>query len=88
MLRLLGFEEGHACLLDRRSAARPENRHASAGREPWFVLMAIENSEHLETAVADPRRAFRGEETPAELATLLNDGLDRIIDAEDDPVGR
>jgi PHD/YefM family antitoxin component YafN of YafNO toxin-antitoxin module len=49
-------------------------------RKPRFVLMALEDYERLRSVTADPRRAYRIEETPAELVTLLNAGLDRIID--------
>jgi PHD/YefM family antitoxin component YafN of YafNO toxin-antitoxin module len=48
-------------------------------RKPRFVLMAIEDFERLRTA-SDPRRAYRIEETPRELADLLITGLDRIVD--------
>jgi prevent-host-death family protein len=48
-------------------------------RKPRFVLMAIEDFERLRSA-GDPRRAYRVEETPRELADLLAAGLDEIID--------
>lgn len=55
-------------------------------RKPRFVLMAIEDFERLRGA-ADPRKAYRVEETPRELADVLIAGLDRLIDdkgSEDD----
>jgi prevent-host-death family protein len=49
-------------------------------RKPRFVLMAIEDFERLRAAGSDPRRAYRVEETPSELADLLITGLNRIVD--------
>jgi len=54
-------------------------------RKARFVLMAIEDFERLKAANPDPRRAYRVEETPPDLAGLLIAGLDRIIDRADDP---
>jgi prevent-host-death family protein len=48
-------------------------------RKPRFVLMAIEDFERLRAAHLDPRRAYRVEETPRELADHLVAGLDRIV---------
>jgi hypothetical protein len=48
-------------------------------RKPRFVLMALEDFERLKTINPDPRKAYLTEETPPELATLIVDGLDRII---------
>jgi prevent-host-death family protein len=48
-------------------------------RKPRFVLMAIEDFERLQAAGTDPRKAYRVEETPRELADLLVAGLDRIV---------
>jgi prevent-host-death family protein len=48
-------------------------------RKPRFVLMAIEDFERLRAAHLDPRRVYRVEETPRELADLLVAGLDRIV---------
>ena len=48
-------------------------------RKPRFVLMAIEDFDRLRAA-SDPRKAYRVEETPRELAGLLIAGLDRIVD--------
>lgn len=53
-------------------------------RKPRFVLMAVEDFERLTGGNPDPRKAYRVEETPPELAGLLADGLDRIIAGEDD----
>jgi prevent-host-death family protein len=49
-------------------------------RKPRFVLMAIEDFERLRAAGTDPRKAYRVEETPRELAEPLITGLDRILD--------
>ena len=49
-------------------------------RKPRFVLMAIEDFQRLQAAGNDPRKAYRVEETPRELADLLTTGLDRIVD--------
>jgi len=54
-------------------------------RKARFVLMAIEDFERLKAANRDPRRAYRVEETPPDLAGLLIAGLDRIIDRADEP---
>jgi len=51
-------------------------------RKARFVLMAVEDYERLKADSADPRRAYRTDETPADLAALLVAGLDRIIDGE------
>jgi PHD/YefM family antitoxin component YafN of YafNO toxin-antitoxin module len=48
-------------------------------RKSRFVLMAVEDFERLKHAAADSRKAYRSEETPAELADILMEGLDRII---------
>jgi len=53
-------------------------------RKARFVLMAIEDFERLKAANPDPRRAYRVEETPPDLAGLLIAGLDRIIDRADE----
>jgi prevent-host-death family protein len=47
-------------------------------RKPRFVLMAIEDFERLRNA-GDPRKAYRVEETPRELADILVAGLVRIV---------
>jgi prevent-host-death family protein len=52
-------------------------------RKPRFILMAIEDFERLQSRRPDPRKAHRIEETPPELATMLIDELDRIIDGAD-----
>jgi hypothetical protein len=57
-------------------------------RRARFVLMAIEDFERLKGANPDPRRAYRTDETPAELAGLVIAGLDRIIDGTDEPDGK
>ena len=56
-------------------------------RKPRFVLMALEDFERLKTANADPRKVYRVEETPDDLAELLAKGLDGIINGEDEPNG-
>jgi PHD/YefM family antitoxin component YafN of YafNO toxin-antitoxin module len=48
-------------------------------RKPRFVLMAIEDFNRLRAA-ADPRRAYRTEETPPELADIFLAALDKIAD--------
>jgi prevent-host-death family protein len=53
-------------------------------RKPRFVLMAIEDFERLTSQMRDPRRAFRVEETPAEFAHAMIEGLDKIIGGDDD----
>jgi PHD/YefM family antitoxin component YafN of YafNO toxin-antitoxin module len=53
-------------------------------RKPRSVLMALEDFERLKSVSADPRRAYRVEETPPELIALLSAGLHRVIDGEDD----
>jgi hypothetical protein len=57
-------------------------------RKARFVLMAIEDFERLNAANPDPRRAYRTEETPPELARLIVAGLDRIIDGNDEGDGK
>lgn len=55
-------------------------------RKPRFVLMAIEDYERLRMTHPDPRKAYRADETPPEMAGLLADGLERLIEGErDDP---
>jgi hypothetical protein len=54
-------------------------------RKVRFVLMAMEDFERLRAANPDPRRAYRVEETPPELAGLIVGGLDRIIGGQDEP---
>lgn len=56
-------------------------------RKPRFVLMALEDFERLKATNPDPRRAYRMEETPPELARLLASELDRIVEGEDEPDG-
>ena len=56
-------------------------------RKPRFVLMAVEDFERLKDGNPDPRKAYRMEETPPELAGLLADGLDRIIAGDDSDDG-
>jgi prevent-host-death family protein len=50
-------------------------------RKPRFVLMAVEEFDKLRNP--DPRRAYRVEDTPPELAKLIADGLQKIIDGDD-----
>jgi len=57
-------------------------------RKARFVLMAMEDFERLKAGNPDPRRTYRVEETPPELASLLVAGLDRIIDGTDEPDGK
>jgi hypothetical protein len=52
-------------------------------RKPRFVLMAIEDIERLRIGRPDPRQAYRVDETPPDLAILLAEELDRIIDNPD-----
>lgn len=47
---------------------------------PRFVLMAIEDYDRLQARAADPRRAFRVDQAPDDLAQLLTEGLDRLIE--------
>jgi PHD/YefM family antitoxin component YafN of YafNO toxin-antitoxin module len=56
-------------------------------RKTRFVLMAVEDFERLKTANPDPRKAYRIEETPPEIAGLLADGLDRLIADDDESDG-
>jgi PHD/YefM family antitoxin component YafN of YafNO toxin-antitoxin module len=53
-------------------------------RKTRFVLMAIEDFDRLQNANPDPRKAYRIEETPPELAKLISEGLQNIIDGNDD----
>ena len=53
-------------------------------RKPRFVLMAVEDFERLRGANPDPRKAYRTQETPDELAGFLVDKLDRLIAGKDD----
>jgi hypothetical protein len=53
-------------------------------RKRRFVLMAIEDFQRLSVGGKDPRKAYRVDETPPELASLLVTGLDRIIDGSED----
>ncbi len=53
-------------------------------RKPRFVLMAIEDFERMRAAKPDPRKAYRTEETPPELAEFLGTALDRIIRGDPD----
>ena len=52
-------------------------------RKPRFVMMAIEDFEKLQNPYPDPRKVYRVEETPPELAKLISEGLQRIIDGDD-----
>jgi len=52
-------------------------------RKPRFVLMAIEDFDRLRRGRQDPRKAYLVDETPTELAVMLADGLDQIIDGSD-----
>ncbi|MBV8977254.1 MAG: type II toxin-antitoxin system prevent-host-death family antitoxin [Alphaproteobacteria bacterium] len=52
-------------------------------RKPRFVLMAVEDFEKLQGGNPDPRRAYRIEETPPELAKLIAKGLDKITGSKD-----
>lgn len=52
-------------------------------RKARFVLMALEDFERLKTANPDSRKAYRVEETPSELASLLVGALDKIIEGGD-----
>ena len=52
-------------------------------RKARFVLMAIEDFERLQISRPDPRKAYLVEETPPELAAMLAEGLDRIIEGAD-----
>ncbi|MBV9989709.1 MAG: type II toxin-antitoxin system Phd/YefM family antitoxin [Alphaproteobacteria bacterium] len=52
-------------------------------RKPRFVMMAIEDYEKLQHGSPDPRRAYRIEETPPELARMIEDGLQKILDGDD-----
>jgi hypothetical protein len=52
-------------------------------RKARFVLMAVEEFERLRNPHPDPRRAYRVEDTPPELAKLIADGLQKIIDGDD-----
>ncbi len=53
-------------------------------RKQRFVLLAIEDFERLKAGSPDPRRAYAADETPADLAEILVQGLDRIIASEPD----
>jgi PHD/YefM family antitoxin component YafN of YafNO toxin-antitoxin module len=52
-------------------------------RKPRFILMALEDFERLKAINPDPRRVYRIDETPPELASLIADSLDKIIVGED-----
>jgi PHD/YefM family antitoxin component YafN of YafNO toxin-antitoxin module len=56
-------------------------------RKPRFILMAIEDFERLRDA-GDPRKAYRVEETPRELAERLLAGLGRMLDDKSPTGGR
>ena len=56
-------------------------------RKRRFVLMAIEDFQQLKATGQDPRKSYRVEETPPELANLLIAGLDQIIEGKDDADG-
>jgi hypothetical protein len=45
--------------------------------------MAMEDFERLRIGRPDSRKAYRVEETPDELVTLIAAGLDRIVDGTD-----
>lgn len=47
------------------------------GRKGHFVLMTAERFERMKRS--DPRRVYRTDETPPELAKLLLKGLDNLI---------
>jgi hypothetical protein len=57
-------------------------------RKARFVLMAIEDFERLKAANPDPRRTYRVEDTPPELADVIVAGLDRIIAGSDESNGK
>jgi hypothetical protein len=70
---------------------KPETRPwlaKSQHRKARFVLMAIEDFERLTAGNPDPRRAYRAEDTPPELAKLIGEGLDRIIAGSDEADGQ
>jgi hypothetical protein len=48
----------------------------------------MDEFERRTAANPDPRRAYRIEETPPELAKMIAAGLDRIIDGADDADGK
>jgi len=50
-------------------------------QKPRFVLMSVEHYERL-TGAADPRRAHGPGETPADIAALFADELDRLARGE------
>lgn len=47
-------------------------------RKPRFVMMAVEDYEKMRNP--DPRRVYTIEETPPELAAVISEGLQKIID--------
>jgi hypothetical protein len=49
-------------------------------RKPRYVLLAIEDYEALAARAQDPRRAFRTEDAPPDLADLFTPALDALID--------
>ncbi len=50
-------------------------------RKVRFVMMAIEDFVRLSSGAQDPRRVFRTEETPPELAALFEPALDALIES-------
>lgn len=51
--------------------------------KPRFVLMAIEDFDRLRARATDPRRAFKVDDAPDDLADLFAQGLDRLIEDGD-----
>ena len=51
--------------------------------KPRFVLMAVEDYDRLQARAIDSRRAFKVDQAPEDLAELLTDGLDRLIEDND-----
>jgi PHD/YefM family antitoxin component YafN of YafNO toxin-antitoxin module len=56
-------------------------------RKVRFVLMAIEDFEHLSARPSDTRRVFRTDQTPPEIAEIFEAALDRMIDGDPSPLG-
>ncbi|HEY5105813.1 MAG TPA: hypothetical protein VII73_03455 [Caulobacteraceae bacterium] len=63
-------------------AAAREPVAISQHRKVRFVLMAVEDFEQLSAGPRDPRRAFRTEDTPDDLAAIFLPALGAMIDGD------
>ena len=66
---------------DITEAAAREPVMITRHRKPRYVLMSYEHYQHMQTS-GDPRRVYRTEETPEDLAALFAAEVDRLAQGE------